>query len=158
MDSLLASCGGEAIESSTAGEDGARQMLYEPEDQDFCAGLVCDRGGKTEPLVAGVIDGPGAYQEAWQQLEARYGGQNRHLEKQIRAIIDQRKSVSELDYSALQGYAIKLQSTMANMKMCGTAPGAELYLLATERVPREVLMKFFLAHGEHTTDVNLFPS
>jgi len=113
-------------------------------------------GGKAESLVAGVIDGPGAYQEAWQQLEAWYGGQDRHLEKQIRSVMDQRKITSETDYGALQEYAVRLQNTLSSLKICGTQPGTELYLLATERVPKELLMKFFAQHGEHTSDVQLF--
>ena len=43
-------------------------------------------GGRAQDIFDGVMDGPGAYQIAWRELETWFGGDARYLEQQEHAI------------------------------------------------------------------------
>ena len=112
-------------------------------------------GGKAASLVAGILDGPGAYEAAWTELESWYGGDDRHLEKQIQEIIVCPKISSERDVDALHRYVVKLRHTLANMKVCGSQPGRELYVMATEKVPKQMLVSYLERYGQYA-DITTF--
>ena len=45
-------------------------------------------GGSAEDLIAGIIDGPGAYSAAWNELDLWYGGEHRFLQRQERDVMN----------------------------------------------------------------------
>ena len=115
-------------------------------------------GGTAASLIKGIMDGPGAYRRALEELESWFGGMERHLEKQMREVINQPKIHNERDLDGLQKYAVALRNTLSNMATSGLTPGHELYLLATEKVPRTMLIKYFERYGENAADVSVFAS
>ena len=113
-------------------------------------------GGSSESLIASLIDGPGVYTTTWKELDSWHGGSDRNLEHQLRAIIEHPKILNERDVDGLTKYAITLRSTLANMTTCGMQPGVELCLMATEKVPKSMLVRYFERHGDGNTDVVQF--
>jgi len=114
------------------------------------------QGGSANDLIADLLDGPGAYLAAWTELESWFGGTDRQLEQQIKDIMTQARIVSERDLDGIQKFAIKLRSTLSNIRSCGDQPSRELCIIATEKIPRSMLVRFFEKHGSGTTDVTVF--
>ncbi|XP_065192575.1 uncharacterized protein LOC135823654 [Sycon ciliatum] len=113
-------------------------------------------GGEAAILIEDLLDGPGAYDAAWAELESWFGGTDRHLEQQIRDLLNHPRVTNERDVEGLQQYAVKLRSLIANMKLCGSEPGPELCIIATEKVPRTTLIRYFERHGDGNTDIKVF--
>ena len=63
---------------------------------------------------------------------------------------------NDRDTEALEKYAMKLRNTVANMKVCGVQPGRELYLSATQKIPRAMLVRFFERHDDSECDIEKF--
>ena len=102
------------------------------------------------------MDGPGAYQIAWRELETWFGGDARYLEQQEHAIMTHPRISNDRDTEALEKYAMKLRNTVANMKVCGVQPGRELYLSATQKIPRGMLVRFSERHDDSECDIEKF--
>ena len=80
-----------------------------------------EHGGKAKALIADLLDNPGAYGIAWAELVSWFDGSDRHLEQQIRELMNYLSISSEGDVDGLQKYAIKLRSTTSNLwKFAGT--------------------------------------
>ena len=105
-------------------------------------------GGRAAEIVRGILDGPDAYSHVWTELDAWYGGSDRLIEHQIRDVVSQARITSDADLSGLQRYAIKLRTTVANLRASGVSPGVELYIMASEKVPKRLLVKYFERHGQ----------
>jgi len=127
-----------------------------PEEYKLARLMEAVQGGSAEELIADLLDGPGAYDTAWAELEAWFGGADRHLEQQIRELMAYPRVNSERDLEQLQKYAVKLRSVISNIQTGGTAPSAELCIIATEKIPRSMLVRYFQRHGNGNTDVNTF--
>ena len=110
-------------------------------------------GGQAYDLIADLLEGPGAYYAAWQELESWFGGSDRHLEQQIRELMNYPRVASERDVDSLQKYAVKLRSLIANMQLCGSSPGAEMAIIATEKIPKTMLIRYFERYGNGNTDI-----
>ena len=82
--------------------------------------------------------------------------ENAPSEHQLRAIIEHPKILNERDVDGLTKFAITLRSILANMTTCGMQPGVELCLMATEKVPKSMLVRYFERHGDGNTDVVQF--
>ena len=107
-------------------------------------------------LVVDLLAGPGTYSVAWSELESWFGGADRHLEQQIREVMTQARIANERDLVGLQKYAVKLRSTIANIRTSGSTPSQELCIIATEKIPKSMLIKFFDEHGTGSTDIDAF--
>ena len=53
----------------------------------------------------------------------------------------------------LQIYAIKLRSAISNIRTCGNVSGPELCIIATEKIPQSMLVKYFESNGNGSTDI-----
>ena len=113
-------------------------------------------GGTAEPLIADLLDGRGTYQVAMQELDSWFGGSDRHFDQQVRELMNYPRLTNDRDVEALQKYAVKLRSTIANLRACGSMPGTELCIIATEKIPKRMLVKFFEQHGNGCSDINVF--
>ena len=113
-------------------------------------------GGCAEELIEDVMDGPGAYQAAMQEIEAWYGGEDRQIERHEQEIITWPKITTMKDTEKIKKFALKLRSVLVNMRSCGITPGRELYLAATEKVPSSMLLKYFEKYDDQKCDVQSF--
>ena len=113
-------------------------------------------GGEAEELVADVLDGPGAYDALWQELQVWYGGDSREVERHERDLLSMPRITSEREAESLKAMALKLRSTLLNLKLCGRCPGHELYLSVTEKVPRSLLSRYFTEYPEARCNVYSF--
>ena len=129
---------------------------YMPEDYKLARLREALEGGKAADMVSGIFDGVGAYQAVWQELESWYGGSDRHIEQERRAIISHPRITNDKDIDALQRYAVKLRNVLANMRTCGIVPGEELYLIASEKIPRSMLVRYFEKYGQNANDIDTF--
>ena len=101
-------------------------------------------------LIADSLDGPGAYQAAWLELESWFGGSDRQVEQQVRDLMQYQRVTSELDLEGLWQYAIKIRSLVANLHMFGTQPGPEICIIATEKIPTRCLSGILKHMGVET--------
>ena len=111
-------------------------------------------GGQRELLIARLMDGPGAFTTAMDQLNSWFGGSARDIEHQIRTVLYLPCITSERESEALTEYAIALRSLLANMHTCGKSPGLELSLLVTQKVPRSTLVRYFELYGNGNSNVH----
>ena len=110
-------------------------------------------GGSAAEIIAGIIDGTGAYEEALSELEQWYGGCDRELERQEKEILAWPKIVQERDTDGLKKFALKLRTMLVNMRLSGAAPGRELYISVTQKLPRALLLRYFERHDERNCGV-----
>ena len=110
-------------------------------------------GGSAEELVQDIMDGTGAFQAALVEIEAWYGGEERQLERHEKDILTWPKIDNAKATDKLKKFALKLRSTLVNMKSCGIAPGRELYLAATQKIPPTLLLRYFELHEDRNCDV-----
>ena len=90
------------------------------------------------------------------ELETWFGGDARYLEQQEHAILTHPMISNDRDTQALEKYAMKLRNTVANMKVSGVQPGRELYLSATQKIPRAMLVRFFERPNDTECDIEKF--
>ena len=113
-------------------------------------------GGEAEELVAGVIDGPGAYAAVLAELESWYGGPMEEVAYLEQELMAWPKISSERDWEALKVFALKLRNTLINLHVCNIRPGRELYLTATQKVPRSILSSFFDKYDDRSCNLDSF--
>ena len=116
----------------------------------------CLAEGSAEELISNILDGPGAYVEALKEIEAWYGGNEQELERQEKEIMAWKQITSERDTEALKHLALKLRKTLMNMRVCGETPGRELYRVVTQKVPATMLIRYFEAHDDQTSNLETF--
>ena len=61
------------------------------------------------------------------------------MEQQVRDLMQYQQITSERDLEGIRQYAIKIRSLVANLQMCGTKPGPEICIIATEKIPTRCL-------------------
>ena len=88
-------------------------------------------GGTAHQIASGIMDGPGAYQAIWAELDLWYGGEHRFLEQQEREITSFTPITSDQDVHRLQQFTLLLRNLLLNTSMAGIQTGRELYLCAT---------------------------
>ena len=76
------------------------------------------QGSSAEDIVAQMFDGPGAYAPAWAELEQWYGGEDRHLALQEKAILNHPR-IADRDSEALRKFAVKLRNVLMNLDLAG---------------------------------------
>ena len=113
-------------------------------------------GSTAEDLVSGILDGPGAYEEALRELDVWYGGNDRELERQEREVLAWPKVSQEKDTEGLKAFALRLRTMLVNMRVCGIQPGRELYVAATQKIPRMMLVRYFERYDDTAGDVQQF--
>ena len=109
-------------------------------------------GGKAEELISEVLDGPGAYRSALEELEAWYGSSDRELERQQKELMNLPRVVMEKDTESLQRLAVKLRNVIVNMRTAGMQPGRELYISITQKLPRGMLSRYMDTHDDSTSN------
>ena len=112
-------------------------------------------GGKAEDIIAGVIDGAGAYQAALDELTAWYGGSDREMERQQRELLALARISNERDVGGLEKLAIKLRNLLINMNSYGIQPGRDLYLSVSEKLPRSLLLRFVETFDDSSSDIHV---
>ena len=112
--------------------------------------------GEAASLIADLLGSPGAYQAACLELESWFGSSDREMEQQVRDLMQYQRITSERDLEGLRQYAIKIRSLVANLHMCETQPGPEICIIATEKIPNTMLVRYFEANGNGNTDKNQF--
>ena len=110
-------------------------------------------GGAADEIIAGVIDGAGAYQAALAELAAWYGGSDREMERQQRELLALSRVTNERDVAGLEKLAIKLRNLLINMRSYKVYPGRDLYLNVSQKLPRSMLLRFVDQHDDSTSDV-----
>ena len=109
-------------------------------------------GGKAEELICEVLDGPGAYRAALEELEAWYGSSERELERQQTELMSLPRIVMEKDTESLQKLAVKLRNVILNMSTAGMQPGRELYIAVTQKLPRGMLSRYMDCHDDNRSN------
>ena len=112
-------------------------------------------GGKAEDIIAGVIDGAGAFQAALDELTAWYGGSDREMERQQRELLALARVSNERDVGGLEKLAIKLRNLLINMNSYGIQPGRDLYLSVSEKLPRSLLLRFVETFDDSSSDIHV---
>ena len=103
-----------------------------------------------------LLDGPGAYQAAIQELDLWYDRTSRLVEQQEKEVLSWPKIGSEREGDQLKAFALKLHSVLVSMKSCGMQPGRQLHLAATQKVPTSVLLRYFELHIDAEYDMQSF--
>ncbi|XP_065182304.1 uncharacterized protein LOC135813015 [Sycon ciliatum] len=112
--------------------------------------------GAAEDLIADVLDGPGAYSAIMEELDRWYGGTDRSLEQQERELMSWPRINTERELDELKTLAVKLRNTLLNLRVARIAPGRELYLSVTQKVPRSVLSAYFEKQDDTQCDIDAF--
>ena len=113
-------------------------------------------GGAAHQIASGIMDGPGAYQAIWAELDLWYGGEHRFLEQQEREIMSFTPITSDQDVHRLQQFTLLLRNLLLNTSMAGIQTGRELYLCATQKIPRTLLVKYVETHDDTACDIHSF--
>ena len=72
-------------------------------------------GGEAEELGADVLDGPGAHDALWQELQVRYGRDSREVERHERDLVPMLRITNEREAEPLKEMALKLRSILLNL-------------------------------------------
>ena len=102
------------------------------------------------------MDGPGAYQAIWAEFDLWYGGVHRFLEQQEREIMSFTPITSDQDVHRLQQFTLLLRNLLLNTSMAGIQTGRELYLCATQKILRTLLVKYVETHDDTACDIHSF--
>ena len=111
-------------------------------------------GGTAHQIASGIMDGPGAYQAIWAELDLWYGGEHRFLEQQEREIMSFTPITSDQDVHRLQQFTLLLRNLLLNTSMAGIQTGRELYLCATQKIPCTLLVKYVETHDDTACDIH----
>ncbi|XP_065177011.1 uncharacterized protein LOC135806713 [Sycon ciliatum] len=111
-------------------------------------------GGAAEDLIADLLDGEGAYQSAMAELDAWYGGSQRELERQQKELYALPRIQHDKDTTALQTLAIKLRNVLLNMQAGHIMPGREMYVTVTQKLPRNLLLRYIERYDDATGNVD----
>ena len=101
-----------------------------------------------------ILEGPGAYRAALEELDAWYGSNDRELERQQRELQALPRIAMERDTASLQQLAVKLRNVLLNMRTAGVTPGRDLYISVTQKLPRGLLTRFVERYDDANADVH----
>ena len=111
-------------------------------------------GGPADDIISEMFDGPGAYTAAWMELERWYSGRIGTLPiKREREILNFPKIGLERDSEQLRKFAVKIRNVLVNLELSGESPGRELFLIALEKLPRSLIIRFYDRHAD--TECNI---